>query len=64
MLLPAGSSLPSWFWLAANSDSWHLIEKPPVLGQVAIRAKRHQVLQRIITGLAPLHLAVDLQVLQ
>jgi hypothetical protein len=52
-------SLPSWFWLAANSDRWNWIEKLSMLWQVAIRAKRHKVLERIITLLAPLDLMVD-----
>ena len=56
------SSLPSWFWLAASSDRWDGIEKLPVLAQMAVRAKRHKVLERIITPLAPIDLVVDLEV--
>jgi len=64
MLLPAGSSLPSWFWLAASCDGWQRIEKLPVLAQMVVRAKRHKVLERIITLLAPLGVVVDLQILE
>ena len=63
-LLPAASSPPSLFWLAANSHRWHRIDKLLVLGQVAIRAKRHQVLKRVIPLLASFDLVVDLEILQ
>jgi hypothetical protein len=60
-LLQAGLSLHTWLWPTANSDCWHRVGKLPVPGQMAIRAKRHQVLERIITLLAPLDLTVDLR---
>jgi hypothetical protein len=57
-LLLTGLSLPSWLGLAAHADGWDGIEKLPVLGQVAVRAKRHQVLECVIPLLAPLDLVV------
>jgi len=60
MLLLAGSSLPSWFGLAANSHCWQCVEKLPVLRQVAISTERHEIRERIVTLLVPLHLVVDL----
>ena len=57
----AGLPLPSWLWPAASSDRWHRIGKLPMLAHMAGRAKRHQVLKKIITLLAPLDLMVDLR---
>ena len=50
ILLPPGSSLPSWF--AANPDSRHSIVNLPVLTPEEIGAKRHKVVGRIISLLA------------
>ena len=59
-----GSSVPSWLWLATNPDCRHGIEELPVLSDVAIRAKRHQVLERVIPLVALPDLVVDLEILQ
>jgi hypothetical protein len=59
-----GSSVPSWLWLAANPDCRHGIEELPVLSDVAISAKRHKVLERVIPLVASLDLVVDLQVIE
>jgi hypothetical protein len=56
------SLLRSWFWLAANSGCWDGIEKLPVLGQVAVRAKRYKVRERIVPVLAAFDPVVHLQV--
>jgi hypothetical protein len=47
-LLKAGPSFPAWFWLTANSERGHGVEKLPLLCRVAVRAKRQKALQTVI----------------